>query len=211
MNVIEEYLQQSASVKQKTAECCRWEIQAAADLIASAYRQGGKLLLCGNGGSAADCQHLASEFVGRLTKEFDRPALPAIALTTDTSFLTAFANDSGYENVFARQVEALGQAGDVLLSISTSGLSTNAIRAVQQAQRQSMHTIALTGESSFAPSQQLATLADIVISVPSHHTQYIQETHLAIEHLICQLVEHNLYGATRSVKETNLGENHRAW
>ncbi len=194
MNIIEEHLLESAHVKQKTAELCYTEILAASDLITQAYQNGGKLLLCGNGGSAADCQHLAAEFLCRLTKDFERPALPAIALTTDTSFLTAFANDYGYENIFARQIEALGQAGDVLLGISTSGSSVNVIRAMEKAQQQSIHTIALTGQMEIGQMDSLATMVDVAIAVPSNNTQYIQESHLAIEHILCHLVERNLYG-----------------
>lgn len=194
MNIIKEHLTESALVKQKTSEQCNQEILAAANLITEVFRNGGKLLLCGNGGSAADCQHLAAEFVSRLTKEFDRPALPAIALTTDTSFLTAFTNDCEYENVFARQVEALGQPGDVLLGISTSGSSTNIVRAVGYSQRNLIHTIALTGQNPLGYPSVLSEMAEITIAVPSNNTQYIQETHLAIEHIICHIIERNLYG-----------------
>src|SRR5438105_12000887 len=112
------HLRESAAVKLRTLELCTGSIRAAADLVAGAFRAGGKLLLCGNGGSAADCQHMAAEFTSRLSADFVRPALPAIALTTDTSFLTAYANDFDFEGVFARQVEALGKPGDVLLGIS---------------------------------------------------------------------------------------------
>ena len=115
---------------------CRGASPSAADVITEAFRSGGKLLLCGNGGSAADCQHMAAEFVSRLTKDFERPGLPAIALTTDTSFLTAYTNDCGFEGVFARQVQALGRPGDVLLGISTSGNSANVIQAVEVARGQ---------------------------------------------------------------------------
>jgi len=128
-----------------------------------------------------------------LTKEFTRPALPAIALTTDTSFLTAFTNDCGYENVFARQIEALGKDGDVLLGISTSGTSANVMRAMEQARRCSMHTIALTGQMQPLWGG-IAALADVTIAVPSENPQYIQEAHLAIEHILCHIIERNIYG-----------------
>ncbi|MCB0060525.1 MAG: SIS domain-containing protein [Caldilineaceae bacterium] len=203
MNIIDEHLQQSALVKQQAAAMCYQDILAATDLITQAYRSGCKLLLCGNGGSAADCQHMAAEFVSRLTKAFDRPALPAIALTTDTSFLTAFANDCGYENVFVRQIEALGKPGDVLLGISTSGSSANVMRAVAYAQKNSIHTIALTGQCQSGYVEKLSNIADITIAVPSANTQYIQETHLAIEHIICHVVERNLYGETRRQARMN--------
>lgn len=182
------YLRESAETKRRAAEACEESILAAATLIADAFRAGGKVLLCGNGGSAADCQHMATEFVSRLTKEVERPGLPAIALTTDTSFLTAFANDSGFDGVFERQVEALGRPGDVLVGISTSGNSPNVIRAVRRARVAGLRSIVLVGSRG-----QLASLADVAISVPSADTQHIQEAHLAIEHLICWLVERELF------------------
>jgi len=193
------HLLESADIKRQVAETCVETISAAVAVIAKAFRAGGKLLLCGNGGSAADCQHMAAEFVSRLTKEFDRAALPAIALTTDTSFLTAFANDCGFEGIFVRQVEALGRPGDVLIGISTSGNSPNVVRAVERAQATRMATITLTGSGG-----RLATLADVTIAVPSTNTQYIQEAHLAIEHIICELVEHCLFKARCKAAEEHL-------
>src|SRR5262245_7713664 len=178
------YSLHSAEIKRQTAAICVESIAKAADLIAGSFLVGGKLLLCGNGGSAADCQHMAAEFVSRLSKNFERRALPAIALTTDTSFLTAFSNDCGFEGVFARQIEALGCAGDILLGISTSGNSPNLIRAVEVAKKMTMRTIALTGNGG-----RLAAIAELVIAVPSSDTQYIQEAHLAVEHIVCELVE----------------------
>ncbi len=163
-------------------------ILSAAELIAQSFQSGGKVLLCGNGGSAADCQHMAAEFVNRLRAEFERPGLPAIALTTDSSFLTAFANDYDFERVFERQVQTLGKPGDVLIGISTSGNSTNVIRAVEAAEALTMHTIVLTGSGG-----RLAQIANVAISVPSANTQYIQEAHLAIEHILCDLVERHLF------------------
>lgn len=186
---IRTHLQESAAIKQQVADLHAETMVEAAAAIAGAFRMGGKLLLCGNGGSAADCQHMAAEFVSRLTRERERPALPAIALTTDTSFLTAFANDCGYEGVFARQVQALGRPGDVLIGISTSGNSPNVVRAIQAAIETGMQTIALTGDSGI-----LAGMAHFGIAVPSSSTQYVQESHLAIEHLLCHLVEEELYG-----------------
>jgi phosphoheptose isomerase len=185
---IANHLLNSAEVKRQTAAECAGSIAKAADLIARSFRSGGKLLLCGNGGSAADCQHMAAEFVSRLSKNFERRALPAIALTTDTSFLTAFSNDCGFEGVFARQIEALGCAGDVLLGISTSGNSLNVIRAVETAKSKGMRTIALTGNTGRLPA-----IADVAITVPSSATQHIQETHLAVEHIVCELVEDFLF------------------
>lgn len=186
---IRSHLLHSAEVKQRTVDQCSEALLKAAQVISASFRQGGKLLLCGNGGSAADCQHTAAEFVNRLSKDFERPGLPAISLTTDTSFMTAIANDYGFDALFTRQVETLGKAGDVLLGISTSGRSPNVVQALQAGKKKGMHTILLTGNSP-----NLEQVADIVIGVPSDHTQYIQETHLAIEHLLCSLVETELFG-----------------
>lgn len=182
------HLLESAEVKRQIVEKGMDAIVAAGRLIAESVQGGGKLLLCGNGGSAADCQHLAAEFVSRLTSDFERPGLPAIALTTDSSFLTAFANDYGFEGVFERQVQALGKPGDVLMGISTSGSSVNVIRAFQLASTIGMRTIALLGSGG-----RLAGMADVAILVPSSNTQYIQEAHLAIEHIVCDLAERYLY------------------
>ena len=186
---VRSYLAESAEVKRLTADACAEAIAMAAGVIEDAFRAGGKLLICGNGGSAADCQHMAAEFVSRLTKDFERPGLPAIALTTDTSFLTAYANDCGFDGVFARQVQALGRAGDVLLGISTSGNSPNVIQAVELARDLGLRTVSLTGAGG-----RLAKLADVAIAVPSEDTQHIQEAHLAVEHLVCMLVEGALFG-----------------
>ena len=188
LSVVQQRLSESNAVRQMVMERCAPQIVDAARLVAVAFRDGKKLLLCGNGGSAADCQHMAAEFVSRLTKEVQRRALPAIALTTDTSFLTAFANDCGYEGVFERQVEALGERGDVLLGISTSGSSKNVVQAMKLAKQKGLKCIALMGEGGV-----MKELADVAIAVPSSQTQYIQESHLSIEHLICELVERELF------------------
>ena len=195
---IQAHLLESAKVKRQMVETCVDSILAAADLIVATFRVGGKVLLCGNGGSAADSQHMAAEFVNRLTVDFERPGLPAIALTTDTSFLTAFANDCGFEGVFERQVQTLGKPGDVLIAISTSGNSTNMIRAVEAARAASMRTIVLTGSGG-----RLAGMVNVAISVPSANTQYIQEAHLAIEHILCGLVERYLFGERDRQEDEN--------
>ena len=187
--IVQNHLFEGAEIRRKVAEECPDYILEAAKVIAKAFNSEGKLLLCGNGGSAADCQHLATEFVNQMTMHFRRPGLPAVALTTDTSFLTAVANDYDFEQIFERQVQALGTDRDVLLGISTSGNSSNVMRAVKVAQEIGMRTIALTGRSG-----RLKEMAEITIAVPSQNTQYIQEAHLAIEHLICELVEYHLYG-----------------
>jgi D-sedoheptulose 7-phosphate isomerase len=168
------------------------DIASAAELLVTSLRDGGKILICGNGGSAADAQHLATEFVSTLTIDNPRPSIPAIALTTDTSLLTAIANDFGPEGVFERQVESLGRDGDVLIAISTSGNSANVIRAAERAQGQALRVIALTGGSG----GKLAPLADVAIRVPSAVTAHIQECHLAVEQLLASLVEDALYPRT---------------
>jgi D-sedoheptulose 7-phosphate isomerase len=157
-------------------------------LTAEAMHGGGKLLVCGNGGSAADAQHLVAEFVSRLT--VDRPALRAIALTTDSSILTAIGNDYAFERIFARQVEALGQPGDVLLAISTSGNSKNCIAALKLAGEMGLRTIAYTGNSGGA----MKDLAEINVIVPSTVTMNIQECQLALEHILCMVVERCYFG-----------------
>lgn len=183
------YLEEMAATAHRTAEACADDVARAAELLVNALLDGGKILLCGNGGSAADSQHLAAEFVSTLTVDNRRPAIPALALTTDTSILTAIANDFGFEGVFARQVEALGRAGDVLIGISTSGNSADLVRAFEQAQEQELRTIALTGETGGA----LAPMADVAIRVPSRETSHIQECHIAIGQLLAFMVQETLY------------------
>lgn len=188
-NIAEKRLLESVNVKKKVAIECIPSILKAAQLIVDTFASGGKVLICGNGGSAADAQHMAGEFVCLLDKAFKRPALPAIALTTNTSVLTAQSNDFGFESIFQRQVEALGIKGDLLIGISTSGSSKNIINALKSARKIKIRTILLTGNNKKANK-----LADIVIGVPSSNTQYIQESHLTIEHILCEIVEQTLYG-----------------
>ena len=149
--------------------------------------KGGKILLCGNGGSAADAQHLAAEFVNRFL--IDRPALPAIALTTDTSALTAIGNDLDFRQVFSRQVEALGRKGDILVGISTSGNSPNVVAALEAARSAGMRTLGLTGRGG----GKMAPLCHMLLDVPSSHTPLIQEIHITAGHLLCQLTDHYLF------------------
>ena len=164
-------------------------IERCARLLIDALTEGHKVLVCGNGGSAADAQHMAGELVGRFQK--DRRGLPCVALTTDTSILTACANDFGYEEVFARQVEAIGAAGDVLIGISTSGNSANVIKAFEAAAGGGMKRVALTGNDG----GQIAKMDGVLsIVVPSCSTQRIQEGHLTIIHVLCELVEDALFG-----------------
>lgn len=165
------------------------DILGAADLLVASLRAGGTILICGNGGSAADAQHLATEFVSTLTIDNPRPSIPALALTTDTSLLTAIANDFGVEGIFARQIESHGREGDVLIAISTSGNSANILRAAEEAAARGLRVIALTGGSGGA----LAGLADVAVRVPSTVTAHIQECHLAVEQLLALLVERALY------------------
>lgn len=161
-------------------------IEQAGDLLVKTLKRGGKILLCGNGGSAADCQHIAAELVVRY--EHERQALAAIALTTDSSILTAHANDIGFDSVFARQVYALGTEKDCLIAISTSGKSPNVLMAVEAAKQQRMITIGLTGGSG----GRLKELADIAVAVPSAVTARIQEAHILIGHWWCGLIERSL-------------------
>ena len=188
----------SAEVTRRTTEACLDSIVEAAEMMATSFRAGGKLLLCGNGGSAADCQHFATELVSVMEKEFQRPGLSAIALTTDTSFLTAFSNDFGYERVFERQVRAHARPGDVLIGISTSGNSANVLRAMEAAREMGMKSIGLTGNGG-----RLASAADVAISIPSSDTQQIQEVHLAVEHILCDLVECHLFDKAESPGEAS--------
>jgi len=160
------------------------DVERAARMIADCFRESGKLLLFGNGGSAADAQHIAGEFINRFLPQ-DRRALPAIALSTDGGVLTCIANDTGFENVFARQVEALGARGDLCLAITTSGNSQNVIKAIKQARAKEMKIIGLLGRDGGS----CASLCDLPLVVPSHDTQRIQETHNLIGHILCELVE----------------------
>jgi D-sedoheptulose 7-phosphate isomerase len=183
------YLVETAETVTRVREECVDDIASAASVLVTSLEGGGKILICGNGGSAADAQHLATEFVSTLTIDNPRPSIPAIALTTDTSLLTAIANDFGPDGVFERQVESLGRRGDVLIAISTSGNSANVIRAAERAQEQRLRVIALTGSSG----GKLAPLADVAIRVPSAETAHVQEGHLAVEQLLASLVEDALY------------------
>lgn len=183
------YLAETEDLMRRVRADCLDDIVEAADLLAASFRRGGKLLVCGNGGSAADAQHLATELASTLTLDHPRPAIPAIALTTDTSLLTAIANDFGVEGMFARQVEGLGRPGDTLLGISTSGNSANVVRAAERARELDLRVVALTG----ATGGRLSPLADVAIRVPSEVTAHIQECHLAIEQLVALLAERALY------------------
>lgn len=183
-------LKESSEVKLKIYDNCKAEILLAVQSLVSSFKNGKKLLLCGNGGSAADCQHIATEFVIRLSHNLQRPALPALALTTDSSNLTAGGNDIGFENVFARSIEGLGNDGDVLFAISTSGNSKNIIKAVEKAKEKQIFTIGFLGGSG----GKLKDIVDLPIIIPSSNTQRIQEGHITVAHIICELVEDSLFG-----------------
>ena len=190
---IQTRLVESAQVKEKTAIDCMDSILAAIELIINTFNSGNKILICGNGGSAADSQHMAGEFVCILNKAINRPGLPAIALTTDTSVLTAYANDVHFDKIFQRQIQALGKPNDLLICISTSGNSKNIMEAVEMAKTTNLHTIALTGNHG-----ELQKIVDVAIAIPSTNTQYIQETHIAVEHVLCELVEDFMFAQKKS-------------
>jgi D-sedoheptulose 7-phosphate isomerase len=187
---IADSLKESSDTKLQILQQCSGEISKAIDLIIQAFKMKKKVLLCGNGGSAADAQHLATEFVIRLSPHIKRPGLPAIALTTDTSMLTAGANDLGYDNVFTRSMETLGNEGDVLIGISTSGNSASVNRAFQKAREMKLVTIGFLGKGGGKSKK----LIDLAIVIPSDDTQRIQEGHITVGHIIFQQVEQEMYG-----------------
>lgn len=182
------HIETSIDTKRKLLDGGAEAILEAAEAMRACLASGGKLLLCGNGGSAADAQHIAAELVSVLSQDFPRPGLAAIALTTDTSILTASANDFGYAGIFERQVQALGRPGDLVIGISTSGNSENVLRAICYAKSHGMRTLAMTGDQEC----KLAQAAELVLRAPSSITQYIQETHIMLGHILCDLVERSL-------------------
>jgi len=188
---IQQHFRDSAATQLAAMETLAVPIAAAVDTMFAALANGNKILACGNGGSAADAQHFAAELIGRF--ERDRPGLPALALTTDASVLTAVSNDYAYEQVFARQVRALGQPGDVLLAITTSGNSANVLAAIAEAHEREMIVIALTGKGGGLANQTLAD-TDIHLSVPSDRTARIQEVHLLTIHCLCDGIDAMLLG-----------------
>src|SRR5712691_9138247 len=186
-NRISTIVSESLETKRRFFEAHGDEVERVAEMIAASLNAGGKLLLFGNGGSAADAQHIAGELVNRFLQ--NRRALPAVALTTDGGVLTCIANDTGFENVFARQIEALGAKGDVCLAISTSGTSPNVVVACERARAQEMKVIGLLGRDGGS----VASLCDLALIVPSNDTQRIQETHNLVGHILCELVEQELF------------------
>jgi D-sedoheptulose 7-phosphate isomerase len=187
---IRDSLKESSDTKLRILELCSPDISKAVDIIIDAFSSKRKVLLCGNGGSAADAQHLATEFVIRLSPHIKRPGLPAIALTTDSSLLTAGANDLGYENVFTRSIEALGNEGDVLIGISTSGNSESVNNAFKKAREMKLTTIGFLGKGGGTSKN----LVDLAIIVPSDDAQRIQEGHITMGHIIFQEVEQEMFG-----------------
>lgn len=194
LNYIDNYLTNSINTKQKLmdSESLKKDISAIANLIIKTYSNGNKVILAGNGGSAADAQHIAAEFVSRFF--FDRPGLPALSLTTDTSMLTAIGNDYGYENLFSRQLQAQSKPGDVFIGISTSGNSKNVLKAVESAKGLGVITVALCGEVG-----RLKEVSDYALAVPSRSTPYIQECHICIGHMICAIVEESIFSKEKDV------------
>ncbi len=184
-------LLESAQVKQKTLTECSNDILKAADLIKHAFINENKVMFCGNGGSAGDSQHLATELMVRLSHDIERPALGAISLTTDTSNITAGGNDIGFENIFARSVEGLGKEGDVLIAISTSGNSKNIIKAIEKAKSKKIITIGFLG----GKGGKIKDITDMNIIIPSENTQRIQECHITVGHIICEIVEQEMFGS----------------
>jgi len=180
----------SILAKQQFAEASTDRLVQLVEWTVATFRSGGKLLLFGNGGSAADAQHVAAEFVNRF--KIDRQPLPAIALTTDSSVLTSIGNDFSFDLIFVKQVQALGRPGDLALGISTSGNSPNVLKALTTAGEMGLRTAALTGGRT-NPGGKIGTVADLVLNVPTDSTPHIQETHLWIEHILCELVEKELF------------------
>jgi D-sedoheptulose 7-phosphate isomerase len=185
------HFQASIETKQRAMEALSPAVVAAAEVLVHALRHDGKILSCGNGGSAADAQHFSSELLNRF--ELERPGLPAIALTTDASTLTSIANDYHYHEVFAKQVRALGHANDALLAISTSGNSPNVCAAIRAAHERQMNVVALTGRNG-GEITALLSAHDVELRVPAHVTARIQETHLLLIHCLCDLIDYQLFG-----------------
>lgn len=187
---ITDSLKESSEIKLKVLSECYERITEASEMVLKTIKSGNKLMLCGNGGSAADSQHLATEFMIRLSHDIQRKAIPAIALSTDSSNLTAGGNDIGFENIFARNIEGIGREGDVLIGISTSGNSKNIIKAVQTAKSMGIKSICLLGSGG----GKLKEECDLPIIIPSDNVQRIQESHITVGHILCEITERELYG-----------------
>ncbi len=190
-NIITAYIEASIETKQRALESLVPTISQAAQLCAQRLSSGNKIMSCGNGGSAGDSQHFSSELLNRYSME--RPPLPAIALSTDTSTLTSIANDYCYEEIFSKQIQALGSSGDLLLAISTSGNSGNVVKAIQVAHEKGISVIALSGKDGGAIAPMLLP-TDIEVRIPSDVTAHIQEMHLVVIHCLCDLIDRQLFG-----------------
>jgi len=191
IKTIEQHFKDSIATKQEAALVMPVKIEAAAKLMIAALLDNKKILTCGNGGSAGDAQHFSSELLNRYERE--RPALPAMALSTDTSTITSIANDYSYEEIFSKQIKALGQAGDILLAFSTSGNSANVVEAIHAAHERGMTVVAATGKDGGKMAPTLHG-ADVEIRVPADKTNRIQETHLVVIHCLCDLIDRGLFG-----------------
>ena len=197
--LINEQIAESVLVKQAIAQSPETilAIQQAAQKCVAVYQRGNKILIAGNGGSAADAQHMAAELSGRFN--FDRPGIPAMALTANSSAMTAIANDYGYEKVFSRQVQAFSKRGDLFVGISTSGNSSNILSAIEECRQQSIESIGLTGITG----GEMAKVCDVCIRIPSNSTPRVQECHILIVHMLCAAVEEVLFGKQASAEETS--------
>lgn len=188
LDIVKSRISELSEILPKFEKACADSLALAGSLLIDTFNSGSKVLICGNGGSAADSQHFAAEFVSAFSRDLNRRALPAIALTVDTSILTAFSNDFGFENVFARQVEAYGRSGDLLIVLTTSGSSKNCLAAVREAKIRGLKTIALTQFSGAVGLE-----VDVAIGVPSSNTQHIQECHMVAYHILTEIVEIALF------------------
>jgi len=189
-DIIRHAMQEGIELRRRCLDQLDNELLAASTLMVNSLRQGGKILACGNGGSAADAQHFAGELVNRF--EINRPGLAAVAMTHDASVITSIANDFSFDDVYARQVEALGRPGDILLAISTSGNSTNVLKAVDAAARNQMRCVALSGGDGGKLANHLAV--DVSLCIPHPSTPRIQEMHITCLHIICSLIDHTMFG-----------------
>ncbi len=193
IDLIKSQLNESILTKQKMLEHCLNEIEKSGQILVDALTSNHKILLCGNGGSAADAQHIAAELIIRYKSSNERRALPAISLATDTSVLTACGNDYGFDYIFSRQIEGLGNEGDVLIAISTSGNSPNIINAIRTAYEKKLKIIVLTGGNGGKIQKEMSNLVDVIVKVPSNITARIQECHILVGHIFCEYIEKYLF------------------
>ena len=186
-DIVKDIIKESIKVKEAVLRTMSKDIKTVAGMIAASLKKGGKLIVFGNGGSAADAQHIAAELIGRF--KLERQALAACSLTTNTSIITSIANDYGYEEIFSRQIEGIASENDIVMGISTSGNARNVITGIVEAKKMGIKTVALTGSGG----GELAAIADIALIVPSDNTPRIQESHITIGHILCELIEQNLF------------------